>query len=77
MADNNWKTMAYLAGGAVGLVTGLAAAHMYARAAEENNAVGMVPAKIETADAFKLGLAVVALVRQISDLGARKPDPER
>lgn len=74
MANNNWKTTAYLAGGALGLLTGLAAAHLYARAAEGNNAVGAVPAKIETADAFKLGLAVVALVRQISELGARRPD---
>jgi hypothetical protein len=77
MADNNWKMTAYLAGGAIGLLTGLAAAHLYARAAEENSARGALPAKIETADAFKLGLALVALVRQITDLGARRPDSER
>lgn len=71
--DNNWKMTTYLAGAALGLLAGLTAAHMYARAAEENNAVAPVPAKIETADAFRLGLALIALVRQISELGARKP----
>jgi hypothetical protein len=70
MADNNWKTTTLLAGGALGLVTGLAAAYMYVRTAEENNTEGL-PAKVETADAFKLGLATVALVRQISDLAVR------
>jgi hypothetical protein len=77
MASNNWKMTTYLAGGVIGLLTGLAAAHLYARAAEENNAAGALPAKIETADAFKLGLALVALIRQITDLGARRPDSER
>ena len=75
MADNNWKTTTLLAGGVLGLVTGLAAAYMYVRTAEENNTEGM-PAKVETADAFKLGLAAVALVRQISDLAVR-PQPKR
>ncbi len=75
MADNNWKTATLLAGGALGLVTGLAAAFLYVRTAEENNTEG-APVKIETADAFKLGLATVALVRQISDLAVR-PQPKR
>jgi hypothetical protein len=75
MADNSWKAVSLLAGGAVGLVTGLAAAYMYVRTAEENNTEGK-PVKIETSDAFTIGLATVALVRQISDL-AMRPQPKR
>ena len=77
MKDENWKLTTYLIGGAVGLVTGLAAAFMYARTAEEHHTQGSVPAKIESGDAFKLGLALIALVRQISDLAVRAPDEHR
>jgi hypothetical protein len=73
MADNNWKTTTLLTGGVVGLVAGLAAAYMYVRTAEENNTEG-VPTKLETSDVFQLGLAAVALVRQISDLAVRPTD---
>jgi len=70
---DSWKVTAYLAGGAVGLVTGLAAAHLYARTAEENNHEGDdITTKFEPADMFRIGLALVALVRQVSDLAARR-----
>ena len=71
MMNQNWKNITYLAGAAAGLAVGLAAAHLYARAAEENGTDGK-PGKIEPADAFKIGLATVTLVRQISALGARR-----
>ena len=74
--ESNWKTVTYLAGAALGLVMGLAAAHLYTRAAEENGEAG-VPARIETGDAFKIGLALLALIRQISALGAKKPEDSR
>jgi hypothetical protein len=69
--DNNWKNITYVTGAALGLVTGLAAAHLYTRAAEENSTDGK-PGKIESGDAFKIGLATVTLIRQISSLGAKK-----
>ena len=71
--NGNWKPITYLIGAVVGLVMGLTAAHMYSRAAEENGEDGL-PARIETGDAFKIGLAAVALIRQISALGAKKPE---
>jgi hypothetical protein len=76
MSDNNWKATTLLAGGVLGLVTGIAAAYMYVRTAEENNTEKM-PARVEPADAFKLGLAAVALVRQIADLAVRPAEPKR
>jgi hypothetical protein len=69
--DNSWKNITYVAGAALGLVTGVAAAHLYTKAAEENGTDGK-PGKIDTGDAFKIGLAAVTLVRQVSSLGAKK-----
>ena len=69
--------MAYVAGGAIGLVTGLLAARMYTQSAGANNAVAKVPNKLEATDLFPIGLALIALVRQASDLGARKPEERR
>jgi hypothetical protein len=70
---DSWKITNYLAGGAVGLMTGLAAAHLFNRTAEETNTEGdNVATKVEPADMFKIGLALVALVRQVSDLAARR-----
>ncbi len=77
MDAKNWKPTVYLAGGALGLLTGLAAAHLYARTAEENRLSDGVPNRIEAGDAFRLGLATLALVRQISDLAIRNPEDHR
>jgi hypothetical protein len=74
--DSAWKTITYVTGAALGLVMGLAAAHLYARTAEENGEAGS-PVRIETGDALKIGLAAVALVRQVSSLGAKKSDDLR
>ena len=75
LAESNWKSTAYVAGGVVGLLIGLAAAHLYARAADENQvSQGKMPGPINTADAFKLALTLLGLVRQISDLGAKPPE---
>jgi hypothetical protein len=65
--DNNWKTTTYALGGAIGLFLGLGAAYLYTRAAVENND-GKPPSRIATADAFRLSLSAIALLRQISDL---------
>jgi membrane associated rhomboid family serine protease len=54
-------------GGAAGVIFGLLAAYFYARASEEN--LLDHPPRIKTMDAIKLGVALLALVRQITDLG--------
>ena len=70
----NWKYPIYAIGAAIGLIVGFLSAHLYTRAVEENSS-GVVP-QVEASDAFRLGLAAVALVRQITDLGARG-EPKR
>ena len=72
--NSGWKSVIYLIGGAFGIITGLAAAHLYTRSAEANLPPGqtVMERTIKPMDALKLGIAIVALVRQISDLGARR-----
>jgi hypothetical protein len=65
---NDWKPRVYLSGGLFGLLVGLMAAYFYARASEES--APDQPSRIKTMDALKLGVALLALVRQITDLGA-------
>ena len=47
---------------------GVLAAYLYARASEEHGAVE--PNRLKTMDVLKLAVAVLAIVRQITDLGA-------
>jgi hypothetical protein len=71
MRENNWKTPVYILGGALGLVAGLISAYLYARTADESNA-GAPPGRIRTGEAFRISLAALSLLRQISELGIRK-----
>ncbi len=63
----NWKTKSYVIGVLLGIVLGLLSAYLYVRSTEENR--GTNRGKIKTGDAMKLVLALLALVRQIADLG--------
>jgi len=67
-SQTNWKTKIYVIGGVTGLVVGLLSAYFYARASEEH---GVIEARgLKTMDALKLAVALLAIVRQITDLGA-------
>jgi hypothetical protein len=67
MADKqpSSKGQIYLAGGLTGMVVGFLAAYFYTRAADEaGNKDG-----VTAADFVKLGLTVLGLVRQVTELG--------
>lgn len=66
---SNWKNKAYLTGGMMGLTVGLIAAYLYVRVADENGAQN--PGQIKTMDIIGLAVAMLALIRQITDLGAK------
>ncbi len=71
-SETAWKLRVYLFGGLVGLMVGLLAAYFYARVSEENGVAQ--PNRIKTMDALKLAVALLSVVRQITDLGARRGD---
>ncbi len=66
MSDNkNSKTDLYVRGSIAGLLIGFLAAYFYAKAADENgNDRG-----ISSSDFVKLGLAILGIVRQVTELG--------
>ena len=65
---DQWKTQTYLVGGLAGLVLGILSAYFFARVSEENGNSG--PSRIKTIDGLKLAVAVLGIMRQITDLGA-------
>lgn len=71
MNENNRKTLTYLLGAALGLGAGLVTAHLYSRAEEENHPAGE-PGRVRTMDIFRVALTAIGLMRQITEVGARK-----
>lgn len=64
---SNWQTRNYAAGLAFGAVLGLISAHLFNRAAEEND--DGKPAKVSTGTLLGLTLSLIALIRQIAESG--------
>jgi H+/Cl- antiporter ClcA len=65
-----WKPQTYTLGAVVGAVFGFLAAYLYARAAEESaERSGGKPQSPGTGELIGLGLAALALIRQITELG--------
>ncbi len=73
MTDNlpvisNWKGRTYLLGSIGGLALGLLAAHLFIRATEDKGKPA--PNRIGTMDVVRLGVALLAIIRQIADLAS-------
>lgn len=66
MESNNWKTKTLIIGTVLGALSGLAAAYLLARSAEQTKGG---PPKVKTGDAFKILLGVIGVVRGIASLG--------
>ena len=66
--DENWKRKVMLAGGAVGLLVGLGAAYLLVQRSERE---GSKPV-LNLVEGIKLGLLVLGLLRQVSQLGEGK-----
>jgi len=66
----NWKASAYLIGALIGLLLGLLTAYLYVRASSEGD-ISKGPPKIKTGDAMKVSLALLTLIRQITEIGGK------
>jgi hypothetical protein len=64
MTTYNWRVRAYLIGGAVGALFGLASAYIYVQAAEKR---GKTP-ELTPSDAVGLGLTVLGLLQRIATI---------
>lgn len=62
MNDENWKTRTYLLGAVLGALTGLGVAIVLVRRSEETGE----PVKFGTKEGLRLGVGVLALLRQVS-----------
>ena len=62
---NEWKTRVLLLGGLVGAVTGLVAAYMIVKQAEDK---GEIP-QLGAGEGVRIGMSVMGLIRRIGSLG--------
>mgnify|MGYP000036762023 CR=1 FL=1 len=74
--SNSWKTQSYIIGAAAGMLFGLVSAYMYTRAAFDNGQPNDGQNRVQTGDVLGLGLAALAMVRQIAEMG-KGPEPKR
>ncbi|MEA4906105.1 MAG: hypothetical protein GYA17_21390 [Chloroflexi bacterium] len=62
---NNWKSKTLILGAIIGLVSGLGAAYMLVRRAEDNRTTP----QLSSGDSIKLGLGVLGLMRLVAEMG--------
>jgi hypothetical protein len=72
--SGSWKTQSYLIGAAAGLLFGLVSAYMYTRAAEEDVSRAGLPHRATPGEMLGLGLAALAMVRQVAEMGKGPED---
>ncbi len=72
----NWRRRIFIIGGLSGTLLGFLSAYLYARAAEEDaeRTGGKLPS-VATRELLGIGLALLTLIRQITELG--KPDKSK
>ncbi len=64
---SNWKTLTFIFGGLVGLLSGLAAAYLIVKQREENGE----PLKLTSGDGAKIGLGIASLLKMVSETGRK------
>jgi hypothetical protein len=72
----NWKNQSYIVGAAAGLLFGLLSAYMFNRSATDAGAVPTGENRVSTGELLGLGLALLAIIRQVAEMG-RPPEPKK
>ena len=73
----SWKTQAYAIGALFGTLFGFLSAYMYTRASEEDVSRLGKGQRISTGEVLGLGLALLALIRQITEMGKGPDRPKK
>lgn len=68
MVESNWKAKALVVGALVGALVGVGSAYLMIQRAEREDG----EMRMGTGDGIKLGLLVLGLLRQVSQLGEGK-----
>jgi hypothetical protein len=71
--ESNWRTKALVVGGAVGALLGLGAAYIFINSAEDSDA----PPELTPGTAVTIGLALLALLRQVAAIGEGDDEGEK
>jgi hypothetical protein len=66
----NWRSRTIFLGGLIGGLLGAIAAYLFVRSAEDT--YGDTPPELKTGDAVKVGTALLRILRQVAELGARR-----
>jgi hypothetical protein len=74
--EGNWRTQSYVVGAAAGLLFGLLSAYIYNRSAADYGSTPEGHNRVETGELLGLGLALLAIVRQVAEMG-RGPEPKK
>ena len=64
---SDWKTLTYIIGGSIGLITGLAAAYFFIRQREESG-TGL---KLSTSEGARIGMGILSFLRSVAETGKR------
>lgn len=64
---NSWKTRALVIGAVIGAITGLGAAYIIIRRAEE----AQTRPQLTTGDGVKIGMGLAGVLKLISDIGSK------
>ena len=66
---SNWKTITFIIGGSIGLLTGLAAAYLVIKRQEDSGS----RLKLSSGDGARIGMGIASLLRLISETGKMLP----
>lgn len=72
-----WKNKVLVTGALAGTLVGVLAAYMYSRAAEEDVSRLGKADRISTGEVLGLGLALLGVVRQITEMGKGPDRPKK
>lgn len=68
MEKPNWKLLTLVAGGIIGLLTGLAGAYLVIRKQEQTGET----LKLTSGEGAKIGMGIVSLLKMVSETGRLK-----
>ena len=73
----SWRTKVFAFSAGIGAIFGLLAGYMYSRAAEEDVSNVGHAERISTGEILGLGLALLAVIRQVTELGKGPERPKK